>query len=320
MKFASILLLALGLSASAATFAQSAPWPSKPIRIITPTPAGVGSDVFARFYADKLSKALNTPIVVENRPGALSTIGTDAVAKAAPDGYTILFSTSNPFTMTPFLLSKIPYNAQTDLLPVTQALKGGSFVVATKNFPANNLAELIAMAKKEPGKITFASYGPGSTAHLGMELIQEAAGIELVHVPYKQGAVTDVIGGQVMLGFEPPISALPNIALGRLKPIAYTGAKRNPALPDVPAVSESLPGVEVFTWIGFWVPAKTPPEIIERLNKEINALTRSPEMVKLITDAGLDPVTSSSAEMAATIERESLAMGKLIKAKGLRLD
>ncbi|MDM0111331.1 tripartite tricarboxylate transporter substrate binding protein [Variovorax sp. J22R133] len=310
--------LCLGLAPTATLAADV--WPSRPIRIVTPTPAGVGSDVFARIYAELLGKALGVPVVVENRPGALSTIGTDAVAKSAPDGYTILFSTSNPFTMTPFLLSKLPYNPQADLVPVTQALKGGSFIIANPRVPAGNVKELVALARKEPGKLSFASYGSGSTAHLGFELFQEAAGIELLHVPYKQSAMTDLIGGQVMLGFEPPVSALPNIKSGRIKAIAYTGGKRNPAMPEVPTLAESYPGLEVLTWLGFWMPARTPPEIVERMHAEIRKATAAPQMQKAIADAGLEPMSTTPAETAAIIQREADSLGRLIKAKGIRLD
>ena len=320
-KLATLWGAALALTlASAGAQAQSGAWPQRPIRIITPTPAGVGSDVFARAYAERLGQMLKTPVVVENRPGALAAIGTDAVAKAAPDGYTILFSTSNPFTMTPFLLSKLPYNPQTDLVPVTQALKGGSFIVANPSVPAKNLVELVALAKKDPGRVSFASYGSGSTAHLGFELLQDAAGIELLHVPYKQSAMPDVIAGQVMLGFEPPISALPNIRAGRVKPIAYTGSQRSAALPDVPTLAERYPGLEVFTWLGFWLPAKTPPEIVDRFNREIRAATQSPEMQKLIVEAGLEPMGTTPEETRAIVRREAEAMGKLIKAKNIRID
>jgi tripartite-type tricarboxylate transporter receptor subunit TctC len=222
--------------------------------------------------------------------------------------------------MTPFLLSKLPYNPQTDLVPVTQALKGGSFIVANPSVPAKNLVELVALAKKDPGRVSFASYGSGSTAHLGFELLQDAAGIELLHVPYKQSAMPDVIAGQVMLGFEPPISALPNIRAGRVKPIAYTGSQRSAALPDVPTLAERYPGLEVFTWLGFWLPAKTPPEIVDRFNREIRAATQSPEMQRLIAEAGLEPMGTTPEETRAIVRREAEAMGKLIKAKNIRID
>ena len=320
-KLATLWGAALALTlASTGAQSQSGAWPQRPIKIVTPTPAGVGSDVFARAYAERLGQMLKTPVVVENRPGALAAIGTDAVAKAAPDGYTILFSTSNPFTMTPFLLSKLPYDPQADLVPVTQALKGGSFIVANPSVPAKNLVELVALAKKDPGRVSFASYGSGSTAHLGFELLQDAAGIELLHVPYKQSAMPDVIAGQVMLGFEPPISALPNIRAGRIKPIAYTGSQRSAALPEVPTLAERYPGLEVFTWLGFWLPAKTPPEIVDRFNREIRAATQSPELRKLIAEAGLEPMGTTPEETRAIVRREAEAMGKLIKAKNIRID
>ncbi|NML45333.1 tripartite tricarboxylate transporter substrate binding protein [Ramlibacter sp. G-1-2-2] len=295
-------------------------WPSRPIRIITPSPVGVGSDLFARQYAERLTHALGVAVLVENRPGAASVLGTDAVAKAAPDGYTVLFSTSNPFTMTPFLLKKLPYDAQADLQPVTQALRGGSFIVANNAFPARTIGELIARAKAAPGKISYASYGPGSTAHLGMELVQDAAGIELLHVPYKQGAITDVIGGQVMLGFEPPVSALPHIRAGRLKVLAYTGGQRSAAAPEVPTVAETLPGVEVLTWLGFWVPAKTPDAVVQRLYREVTAINNSPEMRKYIADQGLEPAPATPQETAAVVRKDAEVMGRLIKAKNISLD
>ncbi len=318
MKSARSLLLPLALGLSMSAWSQSN-WPSRPIKIVTPTPVGVGSYIFARAYADRLSRALNTPVIVENRPGALSAIGADAVAKAAPDGYTILFSTSNPFTMTPFLLAKTPYDPS-ELTPITQALKGGSFIVANPSVPAANIPQLVALARKEPGKVSFASYGSGSTSHLGFELLQEAAGIQLLHVPYKQSAAPDLIAGQVMLGMEPPISALPNIKAGRLKALAYTGTKRSPALPDVPTVSESYPGVEVLTWLGFFAPAKPPPAIIERLHKEIVAITHAPDMARLMSDSGLDPIGTTPQETAEIINREAQAMRRLIKSKNIHID
>ena len=302
------------------SLAQTDAWPSKPVKIITPTPVGVGSDAFARLYADKLSKLLNAPFIVENKPGALATIGTDAVAKAPPDGYTILFSTANPFTLAPFLLSRLPYNPDKDFIPITQIFRGGSFVVANKEVPAKNLHDLVALAKSKPGKITFASYGPGSTAHIGFELVQDAAGVEMLHIPYKQGALPDVIGGQVMLGWEPPVSALPHIKAGRIQAIAYTGSKRSPAMPEVPTLSETYPGLELFSWAGFWVPAGTPVAIQQKLFAAITAVSKLPEVRQVIEDAGNEAIGTTPAEMADSIKREAQTMGKLIKAKNIKLD
>lgn len=301
-------------------YGQKDSWPSKPIRIVTPTPAGVGSDAFSRLYADKLSKALKVPVVVENKPGALSTLGVDAVAKAPGDGYTILFSTGNPFTMAPFLLSRLPYNPEKDFIPVTQIFRGGSFLVVNKDVPVKSLRDLIIMAKSKPGKVTFASYGPGTTSHLGLELLQDAAGVDMLHIPYKQGALVDVIGGQVMVGWEPPVSALPHIKAGRVRALAYTGSKRSSVLPDVPTLAEIYPGLEVFTWVGVWVPKSTPPAIVQRLYSTITAITKTPEMQRYIDEAGNDPISPTPVETAAAIKREAQFMGTLIKAKNIKLD
>jgi tripartite-type tricarboxylate transporter receptor subunit TctC len=321
MKFSRVLLtLCAALIAMPQAHAQQDAWPSRPIKIITPTPAGVGSDAFSRMYAERLSKALQVPVVVENKPGALSTIGTAAVAKAPADGYTILISTANPFTMTPFLLSRLPYDPENDFIPVTQVFRGGSFLVVNKDIPAKSLRDLVILAKSSPGKITFASYGPGTTSHLGFELFQDAAGVEMLHVPYKQGAMVDVVGGQVMVGWEPPVSALPHIKAGRVRALAYTGDKRSTVLPDVPTLAEMYPGLEVFTRVGVWVPANTPPAIVQKLYSTISAITKTPEMQRAIDEAGNEPIGPSPAETAAIIKREAQFMGKLIKAKNIKLD
>jgi tripartite-type tricarboxylate transporter receptor subunit TctC len=315
-----LLILVFTCVAFFSTHAQTDTWPNKPIKIITPTPAGMGSDVFARRYAEQLSKILKAAVVVENRPGALSTLGTDAVAKSQADGYTILFSTAGPFTMSPFLLSKLPYNPDKDFIPIAQTYKGGSFLVANKDLSAKSLRDVVILAKSSPGKMTYASYGPGSTAHVGFELFQKAAGIDLLHVPYKQGALLDVIGGQIELGWEPPVSALPHIKAGRLKAMAYTGDKRSPTQPDVPTLSEFYPGLEVFTWTGFWAPANTPPTIIKKLYAAITSINTSNEMQQLIKDAGSEVTVGTSGDMAAMIKREAKMMGDLIKEKNIKLD
>ena len=193
-------------------------------------------------------------------------------------------------------------------------------MVANKDSAVKSMRELVVQAKAQPGKLSYASYGPGSTAHIGFELLQDAAGIELLHVPYKQSAMTDVIGGQVALGWEPPVSALPNIKAGRLQPIAYSGSKRSKVLPDVPALGEVFPGLELFSWVGFWVPAATPAAVIQRLNAVVVAITRSPDMVRYIEDAGNETLGTSAEEAAANIRSEAQAMGRLIKAKNIKLD
>jgi tripartite-type tricarboxylate transporter receptor subunit TctC len=295
-------------------------YPSSPIKIITPTPVGVGSDVFARLYADRLGKLLKTSVFVENRPGASGMLGTDAVAKAPANGYTLLFTTSLPFTTAPFLFAKVPYDAQKDLVAVVQLYRGGSFVLAGSAFSGRSVADLVALAKREPNRISYASYGPGSTAHLGMELFQDAAGIQLNHIPYKQSAMTDLIGGQVAIGFEPPISALPNIKAGKVRALAYTGSQRSAALPDVPTLAESYPGLEVFTWVGVWAPAGTPEPIRRQLQAAFLALSNDAEVQKSLADAGLESMRTSEAQMTSAIVRESEAMSRLIKAKNITVN
>jgi tripartite-type tricarboxylate transporter receptor subunit TctC len=295
-------------------------YPTGPIKIITPTPVGVGSDVFARLYGDRLGKLLKTPVIVDNRPGASGMLGTDAVAKSPANGQTLLFTTSLPFTTAPFLFAKVPYDAQKDLVPVVQLYRGGSFVLAGGGFAGKSIADLVALAKKEPNRISYASYGPGSTAHLGMELLQDAAGIQLIHIPYKQSAMTDLIGGQVAIGFEPPISALPNLKAGKVRALAYTGAQRSAALPDVPTLAESYPGLEIFTWVGVWAPAGTPEPIRRQLQAAFLAVGQDADVQKSLADAGLEAMRTSEAQMTSAIVRESEAMSRLIKAKNITVN
>ncbi|MES2183205.1 MAG: tripartite tricarboxylate transporter substrate binding protein [Pseudomonadota bacterium] len=317
-----VLPLALAaIAAQAAGFAHAQDaWPNRAIKIVTPSPAGVGSDAFARLYADQLSKALGVGVIVENRPGAAGTLGTDYVSKSVPDGYTVLLTTSLPMTAVPHLFKKVPYSVASDFSPVAQLYRGGSFLVASPSFQGTTIKDLLSRAKQKPGQVSYASYGTGSTAHLGMELLQDAAGVELLHIPYKQNAMIDVSGGQVDVGFEPPVSALPNIKAGRLKALAYTGDKRSPALPDVPTLAELYPGLEVFTWVGVWAPRATPAPILARLRSAFTAATKTADMQKSIIDVGNDPMSTTPAQMQANIDQESVRYAKLIKAKNIRLD
>jgi tripartite-type tricarboxylate transporter receptor subunit TctC len=318
----SLALAAVAVQVTAVAWSPAAAqdaWPSRTIRIITPSPAGVGADAFARLYADQLGKALGVTVIVENKPGAAGTLGTDAAAKSSPDGYTVLLTTSLPMTVAPHLFAKLPYKPS-DFVPVAQLYRGGSFLIATPSFAGNSLKDLVSLAKQKPDSIPYASYGAGGTAHLGMEQLQDAADIKLVHIPYKQSAMTDVSSGQVTIGFEPPVSALPNIRSGRVKALAYTGDKRSPTLPDVPTLAETYPGLEVFTWVGVWAPRGTPEPIVRRLHDTINAATKVPELQKAIADTGSEPMITSAAQMQATVDQESERLGKLIKAKNITLN
>lgn len=319
IKAALALCAPIVLLTSQPAAAQDA-WPSRTVRIVTPSPAGVGTDAFARIYAEQLGKALNASVIVENKPGAAGTLGTDTVAKAAADGYTLLLTTSLPITVAPHLFPRLPYRADKDLVPVAMLYRGGSFVIAGPAFSGQTLKDLVTQAKQKPDSILYASYGSGSTAHLSMEQFQDAADIKLVHVPYKQTAITDIAGGQVAIGFEPPVSALPNIKSGRVRALAYTGDKRSAALPNVPTVSELYPGVEFFTSVGVWVPQGTPEAIVKKLNAAFNAATKSPEVAKALADAGVDGLNSTPAKMQTTIAEELDRLGKLIKAKNITLN
>ncbi len=310
------IVSAAALACTGQAHAQSTPdWPNGPVRLVTPTPVGVGSDAFARLYADRLSKLLSAAVVVENRPGASSTLGTDAVAKAAPNGQTFLFSTSLPITTVPHLMAKLPYHPEKDLVPVAALFRGGSFVVASQSFTGKSLRDLVAIAKQKPGSLNYATYGPASTANLGMELLQDAAGIDMVQIAYKQSAMPDLMSGQLDVGWEPASSALPNIRSGKLRALAYTGDKRSTTQPDVPTLSELYPGLELFTWIGIWAPTGTSPAVIERMRKALETASKDPQIVSALHETGNEVLNLTPAQMQANIARESQSMERLIKAK-----
>ena len=319
LKAALALLVPITLLASHTVQAQEV-WPNRTVRIVTPSPAGVGADAFARIYAEQLGKSLGASVIVENKPGAAGTLGTDMVAKSAPDGYTLLLSTSLPITVAPHLFPRLPYRATKDLLPVAQLYRGGSFVVAGPSFSGQSIKDLVSQARQKPDTILYASYGAGGTAHLAMEQLQDAAQIKLVHVPYKQTAITDIAGGQIAIGFEPPVSALPNITAGRVRALAYTGDKRSAALPNVPTLAELYPGLEVFTWVGVWVPQGTPADIVKKLNAALNAATQSPEVVKAMADTGVDGMNATPAKMQTVVSEETDRLGQLIKAKNITMN
>lgn len=319
--------LATLLAVSVACFAQgavaqdggSAKWPSKPIRIVVPAPAGIAPDIFARLYAAEMQKSFGVPVTVDNRPGASAIIGTAHVAKSSPDGYTVLYGFNQIVTMNPHLFNKLPYDAK-QLQPLSQVVTGAYLILANKDFGPNNVAELLASAKSQPGKVTYGSYGPGTASHLGFELIEAEASIKLLHVPYKQGVLNDVIGGLVAMTIEPTGSGMQFVRNGKVKALAYTGAKRLDTMPDVPTLSETIPGLVIPGWNGFWVPAGTPKAVADSLSAEILRITRLPETRKRMAEAGFEPTGTSAEEMAAIIKRESATWGAVIKAKNIRLD
>src|SRR5687767_10780030 len=260
----------LSLCLSFSCFAAHA-WPTKPVRLVVAYPPGGGIDVLARQLADKLTPAWGQPVVVENRPGANTIVATDAVAKAAPDGHTVLMTTDATFSINPHLYAKLPYDAQRDFAPVTMLVLLQQLLVAHPSLPANTVAELIAAAKAKPGSINYASYGSGSQPHLAGEMLKNKAGIDLVHVPYKgiSLAVPAVMAGEVQLTFAGIATSMPQLKAGRIKALAIGGAKRSPLLPQVPTFTElGYPEVETHAWFGLFLAAGAPKEAVSRIHAD----------------------------------------------------
>lgn len=295
-------------------------WPDGPIRLVTPTPPGVGIDPMARLYAEHLGKRIGAPVVVENRPGAGGMLGADVVAKSPANGQTLLMAVGATFTTTPFLFPKLPYHPQKDLMPIAQLYGGGSFLLARPGFPAGSVKELIALAKSKPRMLNYASHGPGSTAHMFTEQMQSAAGIELQHVPYKGSYVTDLLAGVVDIGFEPPSSAIPHMRAGKVRVLAYTGPARSKIAPEVPTLAETLPGLEFSTWVGVWGPSGLPDALVARLHGLFRTVTAEPALAQMLYDASSEPIATPQSQIAAVIDREAQAMVQLIKSNHIRLD
>ena len=315
------VIVGLGVLAAVSTVAiAQTSYPTRPIRIITPVPPGVAPDVMARLYADQLSRSLGQPVTVENKPGASGNIGAEFVAKSPADGYTIFYAYNQIPTMNPHLFPKLGYDMARDLAPVTQTLSTAYVILGSKDFPPKDLAGAIDYARANPEKVAYGSYGPGTAGHLIFEIIQELANVKMLHVPYKQGAVADVMGGQVAMLAEPFPSAVPLARSGKVRGLAVTSERRVAELPAVPAMNEALPGLNLLGWQGVWVPTGTPPDVLAKLNAEFVRITRTPEMQKRIEDLASTPMGTTPQEMRAAIQRESQQWGALIKAKKIQMD
>lgn len=315
-----LALVAFTTISSGVAWAQD--YPVRPIRIIVPFSAGGPTDGQARVLAFKLSEALKQTVYVENRAGGASNIGTDYVAKAAPDGYTLLF-TSVTLALNPSLFDKLPFNPVKDFAPITLFSFAPSVLAVHPGLPVRDVKELISLLKINPGKYSFASGGNGSTQQLAGERMKLMAGVQANHIPYKgeAPAMTDLIGGHVSMIFANITTAAPYIHTGRIKPLAVTSAKRSPVLPDVPTMAESgLPGFDVVAWFGVLAPAGTPREIVQKLNTAMVKIIKSPEMSAKITAEGGTPAANSPEEFATFLNAEVPRWSKLIRESGVTMN
>lgn len=301
------------LGTGSAAMAQA--WPAKTVSIIVPFATGGTTDAIARTVGQELSKSLGQPVIVENKPGAGATIGADYVAKAKPDGYTLLLGAVH-HTIASSVYKKLPYDFQRDLAPVTTVALVPNVLVVNPNVPAKNVQELVALAKKSPGKMTFGSNGNGTGQHLIGAQFEMASGANLMHVPYKgSGPLTiDLLGGQIDMSFDTVTPVLSHIRAGKLRPLAVTTIKRSAALPDVPTLDEAgLKGFDQGTWFGMLAPAATPKDVVARLNAEIVKIVNSPDFRKRMDEIGAVPIGNSSAQMAAQIKTDTERFAKLVK-------
>jgi tripartite-type tricarboxylate transporter receptor subunit TctC len=322
MPFRRILvacLFACGITAPAA--AQN--FPAKPIRLICPFPPAGAVDIASRAIANEMSRTIGQPVTVENRPGAGGNLGAEAAARAAPDGYTIFMSTSGIQAINPALYAKMPVDVNKELVPVAPLVSLNNVLVLHPSVKANSVKDVIALAKAQPGKIPYASSGNGTSIHMSGAMFTHLTGVELIHVPYKGSgpAITDLLAGQVLMMFDNIPSSLPHIKSGKLHALATTGAKRDPALPDLPTIAEAgVAGYESGVWFGLMAPAGTPKEMIARLNAEAVKGTKSPEFVKRMGDLGYNMIPGTPEQMSELIKVEITRWTPIVKASGAKVD
>jgi len=310
------LLQAIAMAVSmAGGSAMAQAWPSKPISLIVPFPAGGTTDVLARALGEKLSQSLGQPVIVESKPGAGATLGADYVAKAKPDGYTLLMGAVH-HTIASSVYKKLPYDFQKDFAPITVVALVPNVLVVNASTPARSVAELVALVKAQPGKLTYGSNGNGTAQHLIGTQFQILTGTELIHIPYKGSGplTTDLLGGQIMMTFDTVTPVLQHIRSGKLRALAVTTGKRSSALPDVPTLDEvGLKGFNIGTWFGVLAPVATPGDIVARLNAEMVKVIQSPEFRKRMEEIGAEPIGNSADQMAQQIKGETEKFAKLVK-------
>jgi len=328
---AALLALGAGLVAALAALpsragesAQASGYPDRPVHLVVPFPAGGGADSLARLIMPKVAHALGQPIVIENKAGAGGNVGAELVAHAAPDGYTLLYGTNGTHAINPSLYRNLAFDPVRDFIPVSRMTEIAAMLIVNTKLPVNSTAELIQYARAHPGKLNFASAGNGTTSHLAGELFKTQAGIDIVHIPYRGGALamTDLIGGQVDMMIEVMPNASPQVAAGRVRGLAVSTAKRFPGAPDVPTIAESgLPGFETSAWDGVFVPAGTPQPIVQRLNAALRQALEDPELAAALLARGAQPAISTTPEsFARFIATSAERWGQAVRASGAKVD
>jgi tripartite-type tricarboxylate transporter receptor subunit TctC len=312
----------LAFAAAAVAHSAWAAYPERPITLIVPWAPGGSTDILARAIGEQLTKSMGQPIVVDNRAGASGNIGSHIVAKAKPDGYTLLIGSMSTHAMNPALMSNMPFKGSDDFTPIALVANVINTMVVNPSVPAKNLREFIAYAKANPGKLAYASAGGGSTNHLSAEMFKKAAGIDMLHVPYKGGApaVLATVANETQVLFSAGTQTLPHVKAGKLNLAAVTESKRSKLLPDVPTVAEVLPGYEMSVWYAVFGPAGLPRDLVTRLNAEINKALAMPEIRSRMEAIGVDVVISTPEQLAAQLKQDTERYGKVIKDLGIKLD
>ena len=315
-------IVAFVLAAALASLAHAQAWPTRPVKMIVPFPAGGPTDVLTRALSEKLSATLGQPVVVDNKPGAGGTIGSDFVAKSAPDGYTLLMATGSTHSVGPYL-SKVPYDPQKDFTPIVYVGRATNILLVSPVLGINNVRELIDYAKKNPGRLNYSTSGIGSVAHLTSEMFASMAGIKITHVPYKgtQLSIPDLMSGQIGMLFDNVLTGKPHVEGKRLKGIAISSRERSSLVPGIPTVAESgLPGFDSWNWFGVFGPAGTPAAVVERLNADLNRIVTDPAIRERFAQLGFETTGGTPADFAGVVQSESLKWSQVIREANVKPD
>ncbi len=314
--------LLLGAALLAGTLAHAQQYPAKPIRLIVPFPAGGATDIFARAVSQKLGEKLGTTVIVDNKPGAGGTIGSDLAAKAPADGYTLLLSTTSTHSIAPSFGARLPYDAVADFTPIAHVGNAPSIMLVPNTSPAKTVKEWVELARKNPGKLNYASSGNGTVVHLGTEYFKAQAGLFLVHIPYRGTAlaIPDLVSGKVDMLLDSLPSGLPHVKQGRLRALGITSLKRSPLLPELPAISETVPGYESVTWFGVYGPKGLPADIVARVNTGLNLALAETDVKERLAQLGIEPAGGTPQQFAAMVARDRAKWKKIIDDRKLTLE